>query len=339
MRRGAGWCLFGSASPVWPQGVLLIMYARLCCRGFVVVVVLLCSTSACRRHDPPPLVAKNLGTPDRPLLPFDRRGYDASILKGKAVPQRAAELVEEEPETAEVGEGEISDEDRELIEELVELAREAQSERRFEDLVELLVLEQREAGARIFEQVSKLLVAFEGLGSAMDEKVPGAGTAISQQITAQLSTPLTISDLRMTDSDKATASTSIGKRVDFWLVDDEWYLRDPDIPDDPQKVEQMVEIFSSTVEKIEDLTSKVEEGDVAPAAAGTQIMGIVGEMAMRMSSVAPEAAGGAATAEPAEEAPDEDEAEKDEEGEEEEPADAQPPASSRGRRRGPPDIS
>ena len=56
--------------------------------------------SACRRHEPPMLVAKNLGSDDRPLLPTILTKYDDAIRTGRSTPIRAADVPEELPEEA-----------------------------------------------------------------------------------------------------------------------------------------------------------------------------------------------------------------------------------------------
>ncbi|MCH7814352.1 MAG: hypothetical protein IID40_10070, partial [Planctomycetes bacterium] len=54
--------------------------------ALALLLALSAAAPACRRHEPPTLVAKNLGTADRPLPPTPMVRYDLTGLKGKAVP-------------------------------------------------------------------------------------------------------------------------------------------------------------------------------------------------------------------------------------------------------------
>ena len=290
------------------------MYARPCYRVFVLVVVLLCSTSACRRHDPPPLLARNLGTPDRPLLPTAPRKYDASILRGKAVPQRAAELVEEEePETTEVGEDEISAEDRELIEEVVDLAIEALIEERFDDAIELLHPDQQETAETLLEQIVKLAEAGAALGAALKEKMPagtpmdltgmmpGLGGMAGQVDPKELAKTMKIADLQMVGEDQAAGSVAMmGQTVPltFRLIDDEWYFELPEILDDQEVVDALVEAGGVIDEKVRDLAARIEDGSVDPEALMPELMKMVQELAPVLAKLGPEFEGLAAAPEP-----------------------------------------
>ncbi len=145
------------------------MCARSCFRVVVLAWLLVFSASACRRQEPPPAIAKNLGTAERPLLPGARPRPDPSILSGRAVPIRAGESVEDQPEASPTSSGELSDEDRELIEEVVALAIEALIEQRFDDLVELVAPDQQESAGRLLGQAGRVAEAGQALEEALKD--------------------------------------------------------------------------------------------------------------------------------------------------------------------------
>jgi hypothetical protein len=341
--------------------VFAIMSARLVYRVLVPVLLLVCSSPACRRHDPPPLVAKNLGTQERPLLPTARRTYDPSILKGKASPVPFDDLAADQAERGDVVEGEISDDDRELVEELVELTVTALAEGRFDDTLELLVPEQREAAGKLVEEVKKIGQVSEAFGTVLNEKMPGAaegmlrglpglglgipglptGGATGPPNAEQWLEMFQVTDLQMVADDKAAGSISFMAQkapLEFRLIDDEWFLQIPRIFDDPEIVDALVTAFGVVEEQLGDLTLRVEQGEIGPESLlpelmkmGQALMPAFQEVAAKLGHELPAPPGAdTETGEPVEE--EEEEAEGDE-AEEEEEAEPETPPPSRGRGR------
>ncbi len=272
-------------------------------RLLLIVVLLLCSAAACRRHDPPQRLAKNLGTPDHPVLPTVVKKYDPDIMSGKAAPIRAAEVDEDDADTDGLdddadtngadAEDAVSDEDRELIDELFDAAIVALAEERVGDLSKLIVPDQQETLSGLFEQVDLLSKAGDRLTQIIQEKAPQMAAAMAGMMTVpglppgaladqrgkltheQLAQLFEIGDLRMTADDRALATIeAMGKKipVELWVVDDEWYIHLPEPLENEELVGELVRVGKLLTEKIEDLATRLEDGSVAPEALMPEFM-------------------------------------------------------------------
>ena len=272
-------------------------------RVLLIVVLLLSSAAACRRHDPPQRLAKNLGTPADPILPTVVKKYDPDIMSGKAAPIRAAEVGEDDADTDGLdddadsngadAEDAVSDEDRELIDELFDAAITALAEERVGDLGRLIVPDQQEKLSGLFDQVDLLSKAGNRLTQVVQEKAPQMAAMMAGMVTMpglpagaladqggkltreQLAQLLEIGDLRMTADDRAQATIeAMGKKipVELWVVDDEWYIHLPEPLEDEELVGELIRAGKLLTEKIENLTTRIEDGSVAPEALMPEFM-------------------------------------------------------------------
>jgi hypothetical protein len=294
---------------------------RVClCRVALLVVVLIAAGVGCRRHEPPQRLAKNLGTPDDPVLPTTITEYDAAILSGKAAPVRAAEISEEEDadtngaeEVGEEGpEGQVSDEDRELIQEVMDLGFEAVAKGEFAELASLLAPAQQDTMRPLFEEFGKLAEAGERLFRTVEEKAPGTMASMPMMMPIpglapgagmqpfgegepdpeQLAKLIKLTDLRMTADDKAVGDISIemvGQTLplEFWLVDDEWFIHLPEVIVDQELVAGLVRVGGVVTAKMEDVASRVEDGSLAPQAFMAEFMMLGPELQPIITELAP----------------------------------------------------
>ena len=176
--------------------------------------------------------------------------------------------------------GEVSEEDvRQAIEELLAAYDDIETEKRFGDLVEFYVPDQREVAGEYLEQVSKFLEAMERFAATMDEKVPGAGGPLRQQLETGIAARQTISEMQAVSSEKyAVTITESGEQnpYEFWRVGDEWLMWDPDLADEAG-AEAVVTLFGSTAERIETLVDQIDSGEVPANRAMMSFQGIMME--------------------------------------------------------------
>lgn len=300
------------------------------CRVSLMAVLALVLAIGCRRHDPPQRLAKNLGTPDDPVLPTVVNKYDPDILSGKAPPVRAADAAEEEDEDADTsgagdedvdtsGAGDagaadaVSDEDRERIEELFDAGVKALTEERFADLVELIVPAQQEALGKLFTQADALVKASNRFNTVIQEKapqvaatmrgmfqVPGMPAGLSgpeggQPTPEQLAEIFKLEGIRATAEGRAVASIDIvGQKVpvELWLVDDEWYVHLPELLEDQELIDGLADAGRLITEKTDDLATRLEDGSLAPEALmpelmkmGQELMPVIQELAPKFQAI------------------------------------------------------
>ncbi len=152
-----------------------MLRSSLCCCS-VISLVLLFTLPSCRPPEPPPLVAENLGTADRPLLPelSVSSGLDPAIMQGRATPVEVGEAeVEEEPELPELVPGEEAPpEVRDEVDEIIELVAESLADQDFEGLAELVVPDQQDATKRILAELGELSQSMNDLVQILQEKAP-----------------------------------------------------------------------------------------------------------------------------------------------------------------------
>jgi hypothetical protein len=180
--------------------------------------------------------------------------------------------------------GEALEDARQAIEDLLAEYDDAEAEKRFEDLVQLYVPEQREAAGETIEQVKAFIEAMETFAATGDEKVAGVGAALKQQLEASIAARQAIAKLRPVSPQKYAATITEGggeNPYEFWRVDDKWFMWDPELAD-PAKKDGLVSLFGSTGEKIETLTEQVDSGEVAPNMAMMNFQRIMMEFAAEM---------------------------------------------------------
>ena len=261
---------------------------------------------ACRPQEPPPLVAENLGTPERPLLPsLDAvPGYDRSIMDGRATPVEVGEAVEDAKEE----EDEHADEDlpegvRKAIEEIVEMAIGNVADSSFDDITELIAPDQQEAAGKVLAVVAKLSKANQDLLSVMENKAPevlenmrsmssammgsnmpdglrqlAAGEEVDAEALKEL---ITVGGIEMAAEDRAVAklvAMDMEFPATFRLVDDEWYLHIPVVLDDAELVDAIVRVGDTVEEKLRGVIGQLEDGSLAPENLQSAMMAMQGEI-------------------------------------------------------------
>jgi len=293
------------------------------CRVCLIVATLLSAVAGCPQRDPPQPLAKNLGTPDEPILPTTVTTYDADILSGKAAPILATELAEEADEedaenngvddqdadADEGGEqGAVSDEDRALIKELFDSGINAVVEERIGDLNQLIVPDQQEKLAGLFAQLVKLVDAQKRMGVQIMEKAPQMAAAMGQMAgmpglnlgaagaeggkptPEQLAQIFQIGDMRMTAEDKAQVTLNVMAQpvpVDLWVVEDEWYIHLPELLEDQELIDSLVEIGELITGKVDSIATRLEDGSLAPEALMPELMQMGQELMPAIMAVAP----------------------------------------------------
>lgn len=290
-------------------------------------------------------MAKNLGTPDDPILPTVVNKYDPDILTGKAPPVRAAEAAEEEEgdedaDASGVGDGDadtsgageagaadaVSDEDRKLIEELFDAGIKTLTEERFADLVELIVPVQQEALGRLFTQADALVKASNRLNTVIQEKAPQVAATVAGMFQVpgmpaglsgpeggkptpeQLAEIFKLESIRATAEGRAMASIDIvGHKVpvELWLVDDEWYIHLPKLLEDQELIDGLADAGHLITEKTDDLASRLEDGSLAPEALMPELMKMGQELMPVIMELAPKFQALGAQIEPETEEPEE----------------------------------
>ena len=290
-------------------------------RSFVGLVlgVVLAGLGGCRKHPPPPLVAQNLGTANRPLLPLAKLAADQDILSGRAAPIRAADISEDELAQAEGSEdapgqgSELSEEDTGLIEELVGLIATAASAEDYDELGDYLVEEQRDAALALIRAGKKLDVALADFQDALPDDAgdsrakvgglltdAGGGTGLFAVLAAMAAEPsdggddqaapkVTLVGMKMANSDTAAGSLSanqVNLPVEFALIDDTWYLQLPDTLVEPETVDAVNNLADLLETKINELTDRLDDGSLAAgdlegeiATASTEVKSAATELA------------------------------------------------------------
>jgi len=322
--------------------------------GLVLLVV------ACRPPEPPPLVAEDLGTADRPLLPSldPSVSLDPSILSGRAAPVEPDDLLEEaeadEPaERAEADDGALADV-REALEEIIELTVESVADDALGDLTDLIVPEQQEQAGRLLELAARLIEEGNRLEAVLTEKAPqmmqslqamGAGmlpgavpgglqglSGDQEANTEALVRFLQVGDIELLSADQAVATIGPegqGVPVEFRLVDEEWYVYVPKLLDDQELLDGVLRVGEIVSAKLTDVTARIEDGSLAPEAImaefamfGVELQPVLTELKPKFDALAAELVGAGAGASSDQEgaAPDEEEG-TDEQAPAEEPAD------------------
>lgn len=238
------------------------------------------------------VLPKNLGTAEKPLLPTGMsRKYDLDKIKGRAVPI-PADAIQSTPPPSEAAGDEagaggdtdapadaVSETDRELITEVVDLAVRRAAGLRLGELAELIDPQQAEAGAAVIEKIT-------ALGQSVDELLrflatsgatPGAGVGMpgAPDILGENGLPdpdkmsalIKVGDMEMTGPDSAKARVSFQEQsldVPFVIVDDAWYIHVPFVFDDAVTMGLISGVLDKVNEKLADLVTKVKDGTIPP---------------------------------------------------------------------------
>ncbi|MFQ5492420.1 MAG: hypothetical protein ACE5GE_17055 [Phycisphaerae bacterium] len=286
----------------------------------LVLGVALVGSGACRKHQPPPPVARNLGTADRPLVPVARLAGDREILKGRAAPIRASDISDEEiaqadakPDEAAAAQ-ELSEEDADLLEELVELIATAAAEENYDELGDYLVEDHRDAVLTLVQAGRKLDTALADFDEALPDDATDSrsqakalladaagGTGLFAVLAAMAAEPpddgedspasaVTLVSLRMTDSDTAAGALTtegLSLPVEFALIDDEWFMRLPDTLVDLETVEAVNGLADLLASKLGDLTDRLDDGSLDAGDVGAEIATASSEVKSAATELAP----------------------------------------------------
>jgi len=309
-------------------------------------------------------LATNLGTADRPLLPTARRHYDEAILTGKAAPIRAEQVVARPPREPSTDDDAGEGASQEMVDQITEAARTAMRtllEGRYNDLVELVVPEQRQAAGQLAEKLARAMEANTNLMTALNEKMPavastlGAAMSSGGMLGTGMATPeqaeriaqmVQVTGLRMQDADRASGTIMTGPQglpCSFRRVEGQWLLDVSPIFGDPEVMTLLNQALEMIGTQLEALIGRINDGSIGPEALMPELMKVGQAMAPVAKQLAEkfanqgqgEPAGAAPdesedatdTAQPDDEAPDAGEPKSDE------PKEEEPPPPSRGRGR------
>ncbi|MCP4250784.1 MAG: hypothetical protein GY778_27415 [bacterium] len=281
------------------------MVARYRNCALALLLALLATAPACRRHEPPTLVAKDLGTGDRPLPPTPLTEYELTGLKGKATPQRAADVdaepeADDEPDSPAATDG-LSEDDRELIEEAVVLTLETLVNEQFDEALEFLVPDQRESAGRLLEQVALVAQAQKALEAAIEEIAPGALENLTASLggglgggmfggegapkdAKELLALLEVGEITLAEEDQAVARIGMkgaGSQtlpLPLQLIDDDWFVRVPLLFDDSELVDGLIDVLKVIDRKVRELNGQIEDGSVGPDMLQPALMQMVPEI-------------------------------------------------------------
>lgn len=267
----------------------------------VAVLLLAVWSAGCRPHDPPPAMPKDLGTPDRPLLPTPAPSYDQDILSGRATPIRAEDIAAEAPATEPTSEpeksaasgepagtpaGDVTDEDRAMINDVVGRVIRAAAARNFDELTGYLVPEQREAALTLVQAGYSFYQGGSQLAGAIHEKAPGFADQLMAMFGGQVNLGampqaqagaepdvdqivgmLKVGDLRMIAPQKATGLLGTPPQalpLGFDVIDGEWYVRLPAALVDAELVSGIQNLAAQAEPKMVDLANRLRDGSLLP---------------------------------------------------------------------------
>lgn len=220
-----------------------------------------CLTTACRQSDPDPYLNRDLGQSDRPLLPISTTAYSEDITKGSAQITRKDDFTP----TPRAPKDPAADA-RTFLEEVNQLL----AERNFEELPKFVIEEQQAGATATFETTAKLLEAFDRFAAVADEKEPGTGAAIKQQMSSAMLTAYDPSKLVMTGPESGEVPTAGGK-AQVIFKEGYWYLKNDSFPSADQ-VDDAYAAMEETVKRIDAMTEDFKNDKINPLMLAPRLM-------------------------------------------------------------------
>ncbi len=254
--------------------------------GWYILALALATVTGCRDVAPPPTYNRDLGDGTVLLPPVRSARQDAELRDGTAEWHKFSkfEAVEEETAEAEVGEeeaGEVEAEIRELIAEYNEFV----AERDLDEFLEYHVEEQHETVKALFEADAAMMGKFAGLRSLLDEKLPEKRDRVAtvfDRLEAKSKEGLVVESLTVVSDVEVTGKLAPGGPAPtcrFLVVDDEWYLEIPELPD-PVQLKPALDMVMATLDT---LAQGLESGQLLPE----QVLGQVETIVQTINGGAP----------------------------------------------------
>ena len=252
-----------------------MMISRSRCRWFACLVgSIVLALPGCRDTEPTPSHYRDLGDGGRILLPGGSPWYEVRTERRSSaewVPFREPdfEAVAEGTETprgpatsgtgapAARGAERIEAEIRDLIDEYNEIAAEGD----FEELLEYHVEAQQDAIKAMFDAAVAMMEKLEALRAAFKEKLPDEAQRIDAVVDLLTrsagSIDLVIDSLTVVSNTEVMGKPPAGSpqpTCRFKLVDDEWYVETPDLPDFSQlkpQIDMLLATFDGWIQGVE----------------------------------------------------------------------------------------
>ncbi len=184
----------------------------------------------------------------------------------------------------------IAAEDRELIVEVADLLKETVTGRRLADGVEFLIPDQQDIAETVYPSLNRVLTALDDLVSALDEASNGNSDAIKQFIAA-VAPPAVTDDLASSEEGQAVAEAVIAERrirQEYFLIDNDWYIKDPRLPDDADKADETAAAWDEAAKALSELAGQIEDGDLDAVEAVDQIADVLADLLPEMDAAATE---------------------------------------------------
>lgn len=217
--------------------------------------------SGCRQSEPDPYINRDLGEAGQPLLPVTMTAYSDDITKGSAQITRKDDFTPAPKPPADPAAAA-----KQFLGEVNKLI----AERNFEELPKFIVEEQSAGAAAVFDAMGRILEAFDRFAAAADEKNPGTGSAIKQQMTQALLAPLDASTLVMSGPGMGEIKTRTGK-AQVVFQGGYWYLKDDSFPPAGQ-VDAINAAADETVKRIDALIEEFKNNKVGAMAIGPKLV-------------------------------------------------------------------
>jgi hypothetical protein len=193
--------------------------------------------SGCREGHPPPAHNRNLGDDTVLLLPVRSSRVDPDLKGGTAewydFPEFGAEREATGDEPTGEGSGEIEAEIRELISEYNEVV----AERTLDELLEYHVDEQQDAITALYEAKFATMDKVAEVKAAFEERLPDAEDRVADEF-AELEhaagVNLVVESLTVVNDDEITGNLAAGSTTPtcrFVVIDEDWYIEFPRLPD------------------------------------------------------------------------------------------------------------
>ena len=245
------------------------------------VALALAVVAGCRDVDPPRPYNQDLGDGTVLLPPVRSARQNAELRDGTAEWHEFSKFEAEEEETAEgeVGEeeaGEVEAEIRELIAEYNELV----AGHDLDEFLEYHVEEQHETVKALFEADAAMMSKSADLRSLLDENLPEEQDRIAtvfDRLEAKSKEGLIVESLAVVSDVEVTGKLAPGGPAPtcrFLVVDDEWYIEIPGLPDPTQPGS----IPAMTTTALDTLLQGLQSGQLPPEQVLGQVETIVQTM-------------------------------------------------------------
>lgn len=240
------------------------------------VGLLVLAVAGCRDSDPPPTFYRNLGTEDIPLLPAASVIHDVTLAKGSAdwVPfRKLGEAEAGTPSEDGAPSGRSNTETETEIRDLLKEYNELVADRDIDELMVYHIDSHQETVKTWYEVQFALMDKLAEVQAALTSAQPDSQARIDQAFAPlkAASAGLSVDTLTVESEELVVGKLAAGGVVPmcrFVLVEDEWYI---DLPNLPETFAQLKPVLDGMMSMIDALSQGLESGSVGAEQVLTQL--------------------------------------------------------------------